>query len=81
MDWTLEDNMVNSSFFCATFTDRRGGYTPFVQAGAETSDTGAEAVKPDPSCSWEGHSEVLGTGVGDENAESCEVCPLCIPLV
>ena len=25
-------------------TGRRGGHTPFVQAGAETSDTGAEAV-------------------------------------
>jgi len=26
------------------------------KAGAETSDTGAEAVKPDPSSSWERHS-------------------------
>jgi len=25
----------------------------FVQAGAETSDTGAGAVKPDPGFSWE----------------------------
>jgi len=30
---------------------RRGGHTPFVQAGAETSDTGAEAAKPDPGSS------------------------------
>ena len=46
------------------------------------SDTGAEAVKPDPLCSWEGHSERVGVGVGDENAESCGVVrPLGIPLV
>ena len=40
----------------ATLTDRRGGHTPFVQAGAETSDNGAEAVKTDPGFSREGHS-------------------------
>jgi len=56
MDWTLEDNMADSLFFCATLTGRRGGHTPFVQAGAETFDTGAEAVKPDPGSSWEAHS-------------------------
>ena len=32
MDWTLEDDMVDSLFFCATLTGRRGGHTPFVQA-------------------------------------------------
>jgi len=37
--------MVDSSFFCATLTGRRGGHIPFVQTGAETSDTGAEAVR------------------------------------
>jgi len=56
MDWTLEDDMVDGLFFCATLTDRREGYTPFVQAGVETYDTGAEAVEPDPGCSLEGHS-------------------------
>ena len=56
MDCTLEDNMVDGLFFCATLTGRRGGHTPFVQAGAETSDTGAEAVESDPGSSWEGHS-------------------------
>ena len=56
MDWTLEDNMAGGLFFCATLTDRRGGHTPFVQAGVETFDTGAEAVKPDPGSFWEGHS-------------------------
>jgi len=40
--------MVDGLFFCATLTGCRGGNTPFVQAGAETSDTVAEAVKPDP---------------------------------
>jgi len=42
MDWILEDNVVDGLFFCAPLTGRRGGHTPFVQAGAETSDTGAE---------------------------------------
>jgi len=51
MDWTLEDDMVDGLFFWATLADRRGGHTPFVQAGVETSDTSAEAVKPDPRCS------------------------------
>jgi len=51
MDRTLEDDMVDGLFFCATLTGRREGHTPFVQAGAETSDTGAEAVKPDPDSS------------------------------
>jgi len=60
MDWTLEDNMVDGLFFCATLTGRRGGHTSFVQAGAETSDTGAVAVKPDPRTSWEGHIRVGG---------------------
>jgi len=41
MDWTLEDNMVDGLLFCAALTGRRGGHTPFVQAGVETSDTGA----------------------------------------
>jgi len=53
IDWILEDNMVDGLFFCATLTGCRGGHTPFVQAGEETSDTGVEAVKPDPRCSWE----------------------------
>jgi len=55
-----------------------------IQAGAKTSDTGAEAVKPDPGSSWEGHSEWMGAGVGvgDENSESCgAIRPLHIPLV
>ena len=61
MDWTLEDNMVDGSFFCAALAGRRGGHTPFVQAGAETFDTGVEVVEPDPGF-WEGHSGVVGIG-------------------
>jgi len=53
--------MVDGLFFCATLTGRRGGHTPFVHAGVETSNTGAEAVELDPGSSWEGHS---GGGVG-----------------
>ena len=52
--------MVDGLFFCATRTGRRGGHAPFVQAGAETSDTGAEAVKPDPRCSRKGHTRRAG---------------------
>ena len=53
MDWTLEDDMADGLFFCATLTGCRGGNTPFVQAGVETPDTGAEAVESDPGSSWE----------------------------
>jgi len=83
MNWTLEDNMIDG-LFCATQTGRRGGHTPFVQAGAETPDTGAEAIKPDLGSSWDGHSGEVGAGVRDENAESCGggvVRSLRIPLV
>jgi len=82
MGWTLQDNVVNGLFFCTTLASRRGGHIPFVQAGSEASDTGAEAVKPDPGSSWEGHFEGMGTGVGDESAESCRVVrPLHTPLM
>jgi len=40
----------------------RSGHTPFVQIGAETSDTGAEAVEPDQRCSWQGYSRRVGRG-------------------
>jgi len=63
MDWTSDDDMVNGLFFCATLTGCRGGHIPFVQAGVETSDPGAEVVKPDPGSSWEGHSGCVCTGV------------------
>jgi len=73
--------MVDGLFFCTTLTDRRGGHTPFAQAGAERSDTGAEAVKPDPGSSLEDHSWGVGADVGDENAESCgAVRPLRVPI-
>jgi len=55
-------------FFCATLTGRRRGHTPFAQARAETSDTDAEAVEPDPHCSWEDHSG-SECHCGDENME------------
>jgi len=74
--------MVDGSFCCVTLAGHRGGHTPFVQVETETSDTGAEAVKPDPGSSWKGHSGGVGADVGDENAESCGVVPpLRIPLV
>jgi len=46
MSWTLEDNMVDSTFFCA------GETIPHLcKHAAETSDTGVEAVEPNPCCS------------------------------
>ena len=74
--------MVDGLFFCATLTGRRGGHTSFVQAGAETPNTGEEAVKPDPGSFWEGHSGWVGSGVWNENVESCGITrPLRNPLV
>ena len=79
MDWTLEDNMVDGLFFCATLT---GGHNQSVQAEEETSDTAAEAIKPEPGSFWKGHFERVGGVVGSESAESCRVVrPLHIPLV
>ena len=73
--------MVNGLFCFVTLTDCRGGHTVFVHTGGETSDTGAEAGKPNSGCS-EGHSKGVGAGFGDESAESCGVvCPLHILLV
>jgi len=70
MDWTLEDNMF--VLLRHTHKPQRRPY-PSVQAGAETPDTSAEAVKLDPGSSWEVHSGWVGAGVGDKNAESCGV--------
>jgi len=70
MNWTVKDNMVSALFFCVTLTSCKWRHTPFVQAGTETSDTGAEAVKPDPRLSWQGHSGKVGAHVGDESTES-----------
>jgi len=44
MDWTLEDNSVDSLFFCATLTCRKRGHNPFVQGEAETSKTDARRL-------------------------------------
>jgi len=82
MDWTVKDNIAKGLFPCATFTRRRKGHTPYVLAGAEMSDTGAEAVKPDPRCYSQGHSRIVGANVGDESTESRSALqPLSIPSV
>ena len=80
MAWTLEDDMVDGLFFCASLTGRGRGHTPFVHAGAGTSDTGAEAVKLDPRCPWHGHSRRLGAG-GVSTESRGVVQPLRIPKV
>jgi len=38
-----------------------------VQAGVETSDSTAEAVKPDPRCSSQDHSRRVGATGEDES--------------
>ena len=81
MDWILEDNIVNGLFICATLTGRRGGHTPFVQTGAETSNTGAEAVKTDTGSSWEGHSGEGWVPVSGMKMFCGVVQSLRIPLV
>jgi len=63
--------MFDGLFFCAMLTRRGRGHTLFVHAGAETSDTGAEVVKPDPPC-----SRRVGADVGDESTESRSVVTL-----
>ena len=55
-----------------------------MNAGAERSDTGADAVKPDPRYSWKGHFVKVGARVRDESAEYCRVVlvqPLHVPSV
>ena len=64
-----EGHMVDGLFCCATLTGRTGGHTSSLQARAETSDTGAEAVKPDRDCTWKGYSE-RGTSVSGMKARS-----------
>jgi len=81
MDWKLEDDIVDGLLFFATLTNRRGSHTPVGQAGVETSDTGAEAVEPDPCFFWQGHPRRVGAGVGDKSTESRVVVrPLRIPF-
>jgi len=46
-----------------THRPQRRSY-PICTSRSGTSDTGAEAVKPDPGSSWEGHSWKVGAGVG-----------------
>jgi len=69
MDWTLEDNMVDGLFFCATLTSYRGGHTPFVQAGAETSDTAVRRLLSRTRALL-GRVIPGGVSVWNENAES-----------
>jgi len=73
MDWTLEDNTSDGLFFCATLISGKGGHLPFTHASAGASDTGAEAVEPDPRWSWKRHSGSVGAGAGDESEEYCRV--------
>jgi len=82
MGWTLEDNVVDGLFFCATLTGRRGGHSPFCASRSGKVRHQCGGVKPDPRCSWKGHPRRVDADVGDESAESCGVVqPLRIPSV
>jgi len=48
--------------------------THLYKAGAETSDTGEEAVKPDPGSSWEGHSGRVWVPVSGMKVRSLVKC-------
>jgi len=51
-----------------------------LQAGAVMSDTGAEAIKPDPGSSWKGHSGgcVLVSGIKVRVLWGCPPTPCSI---
>jgi len=74
--------MASSLFFCATPTIGGMGHNLFAQAGTETSDTCAEAVKTEPRCSCQAHSRKVRFDVMDESTESRSVLqPLLIASV
>jgi len=53
-----------------------------MQATLETTNTGAEAVKSDPHCSWPDCSRNVAAGDGYESRESrCVLQPVRIPFV
>ena len=59
--------MVDGLFFCALLTGRRGDHKQFVQLGAETSNTGAEAVSRTQAVLGR---VIPGELVGEESTES-----------
>ena len=71
--------MAGGLFFCATLTGRRGGHTPFVRAGSETSDTGRlyKQEKKRPTqltyAVLGSHSRSVGADVGDESTKPLSV--------
>ena len=65
MDQTLEDNMIDSLFICATLTGTEEAIPHLYRQEQKRTIQSAEAVKTDPGSSWEGHSEVVGTGAWD----------------
>jgi len=46
MDWTLEDNLVDGLFFCATLTGRKGGQTHLYKQERKGPTSVFEAVGP-----------------------------------
>jgi len=44
LNWTMNANMVSGLLFYTTVTSRRWRHLPLMQAGAETFDTGTEAL-------------------------------------
>jgi len=80
-DFIALANMIDGLFFCVTLTGRRRGHTHLCKHGAEMSDTGAESVKPNPRCSWQGHSREGGCRCRGWKPESTEFRGVFQPLL
>jgi len=80
MDWTLEDNVVDSLFFCAAITGRRGGHTHLYKQKRKRSTPVRRRLSRTQALL--GRIIPGGAGVADENTEPCGVVrPLRIPSV
>ena len=60
MDWTLEDNMIDGLFFCATLAGRRSGHLCKQEQKRPTPVR--ERLRRGHRCSWQGHSRRVGRG-------------------
>ena len=69
IDWALQDNMMDGLFFCASLTGCRKGHTICVSRSGKVRHRWG-GIKPEPRCSWQGHSRRVGA---DESTESRSV--------
>jgi len=82
MDWTLEDNMVDGLFFCATLTSRRREHTHLCKQEQKRPTPVRRLLSLIHMLFFGGRFRRVGPGVGDESTESCRVVqPPRLPLV